>query len=100
MEPASTMTNVYIVKHLNVFHSRILQNQTTNGVHKNYDKRLHCQSSECVSQSYPAKSNNIWSTQVTMTNIYTVSHRDTQTKHYLRYNKVLVKTGIYVRPGS
>ena len=66
------MTNVYIVNHLNVFHSLILQNLTTYG----------------------------WSTQATMTNVYTVNHTDTQTKHYLRYNKVFVKTGIYVKSGS
>ena len=40
------MTNVYIVNQLNVFHSLILQNLTTYG----------------------------WSTQVTMTNVYTVNH--------------------------
>ena len=35
-----------------------------------------------------------------MTNVYTVSHTGTQIKHHLRYNKVLVKTGIYVSSGK
>ena len=47
-------------KHLKAFHRHLLQNLTTYGVHKYYNKRLHCQSAECVSQSYPAKSNNLW----------------------------------------
>ena len=59
-----TMTNVYIVNHLNVFHSLTLQNLATYGAHKYYDKHLHCQAFECVSQSNPAKSNNLWSPQV------------------------------------
>ena len=34
MEYTSTTTNVYIVSHLNVFHSLILQKLTTCGAHK------------------------------------------------------------------